>query len=132
MTTKDILKKICEAAYEPTASSPTLNAIKEIIAPYCEKTETDAMGNLVCTVFSEGEKHVVLSAHQDKIGMVVTGIDEKTGMLKIAAVGGVDIRALPACTVRVSGKKELIGCITSVPPHLSKGDRSKACPVDSL
>ncbi len=132
MTAKDILKKICEAAYEPTAGSPTLNAIKEIIAPYCEKTETDAMGNLICTVISEGEKHVVLSAHQDKIGMVVTGIDEKTGMLKIAAAGGVDIRALPACTVRVSGKKELIGCITSVPPHLSKGDRSKACPVDAL
>lgn len=132
MTTAEILKKICEAPYFAAADSPTLEAIRDIIAPYCEKTEIDAMGNLICTVFSEGEKHVVLSAHQDKIGMVVTGIDRDTGMLKIAASGGVDIRTLPAAFVRVIGKRELLGCITSVPPHLSKGDRRKACPMDSF
>lgn len=132
MTTKEILKKICEAPYYAGEGNPTGEAIREIIAPFCEKTETDAMGNLICTVFSEGEKHIVLSAHQDKIGMVVTGIDKDTGMLKIAPAGGVDIRTLPATTVRVTGSKELYGCVTSVPPHLARGDKNKACPMDSL
>lgn len=132
MQTKDILKKICEAPYEHTSDSKTIEAIKELITPYCEKTETDALGNLICHVTTKGKKSIVLSAHLDKIGLVVTDIDKATGMLKIAKAGGVDMRTLAATRVKVLGKKVLYGCITSTPPHLSKGDKNKTASVDSL
>lgn len=132
MTTKEILKKICEAPYEHTAESETHKVIEELISPYCEKIEKDALGNLICTVKSEGKNSVVLSAHLDKIGLVVTGIDKTTGMLKTAKAGGVDMRTLAATRVKVLGKKVLYGCITSTPPHLTTGDRNKTASIDSL
>ena len=125
MTTTDILKRICRSAYTPDRNCETADAIREIIAPYCEKTETDALGNLICTVKSEGKEHIALSAHMDKIGLVVTSIDKATGMLKFAKAGGTDMRTLTAARVRVIGEKVIEGCITSTPPHLMSGDRTK-------
>lgn len=132
MKTAEILKRICASPYEHTAHSDTHKTIEEIISPYCEKIESDALGNLICTVKSEGKKSVVLSAHLDKIGLVVTGIDKATGMLKIAKAGGVDMRTLAASRVKVLGKKLLYGCVTSTPPHLASGDRNKTPSPDSL
>ncbi|MBE6716707.1 MAG: M42 family metallopeptidase [Ruminococcaceae bacterium] len=132
MDTIDILKKICEAPYEHTFDSPTLKVIEEMMLPLSEKTETDALGNLICSVKSEGENHIVLSAHMDKIGMVITGIDEKTGMLRFGKSGGIDMRTLAAARVRVIGKKMVCGCVTSTPPHLSRGSRNTAPTADDL
>ena len=127
-----ILEKICTASYEPIKDSDTHKVISELISPYCEKIETDALGNLICTVTSEGERSIVLSAHLDKISLIVTDIDKATGMLKLARVGGVDMRTLTAQRVKVLGKRVIPGCITSTPPHLTTGDRSKTPDISTL
>ena len=132
METIEILTRLCEASYEAVPTSETHKAIIEIMEPLCEKITTDNLGNIICTVKSEGKKHVVLSAHADKIGMVVTGIDKATGMLKCAKSGGVDNRTLAASRVKVTGKKTLKGCVTSTPPHLTKGDRTAVPPIEEL
>lgn len=132
METKDILVRICSASYDASFSSETLSVIKEMISPYCENVYADNLGNLICEVTKEGSKHIVLSAHMDKIGMVVLGIDKATGMLKINKTGGIDMRTIAASRVKVIGKKEIFGCVTSTPPHLASGDRNKVTPIDSL
>ena len=132
MNTLDILRRLCEASYEAVPTSETHRAIIEIMAPLSEKITTDNLGNIICTVKSEGKKHVVLSAHADKIGMVVTGIDKATGMLKVAKSGGVDNRTLAASRVRVMGKETIKGCVTSTPPHLAKGNRTAVPAIEEL
>lgn len=132
METKDILIKICSAPYEHTFDSPTIEAIREMMTPLCEKIQTDALGNLICTLCEGEGEHIVLSAHMDKIGMVITGIDEKTGMLRFAKSGGIDMRTLAASRVRVTGKKVIYGCVTSTPPHLARGNRKAAPEVQDL
>lgn len=132
MNTEEMLKKISGSAYEATDESETIRSIREIISPYCEEITADALGNLICSVTKEGKKHIVLSAHMDKICLKITGIDKKTGLLSIAGAGGVDLRTLTAARVKVSGKKTVYGCITSTPPHLISGDRNKITPLDSL
>ncbi len=132
METKEILCSIAGASYNNTFDSETHNVIKEIMKEFADEIKTDALGNIICTINPDGEGNYVLSAHMDKIGMTVTGIDKKTGMLKIDRVGGVDIRILPASRVRVLGKEKLSGCITSTPPHLSKGDKTTAAPISGL
>ncbi|MBQ9945867.1 MAG: M20/M25/M40 family metallo-hydrolase [Clostridia bacterium] len=132
MNTADVLKKICESPYETASDSSAHRLITALMEPYCERIETDALGNIICTVKSEGEKTVALSAHMDKIGLTVTSVDKKTGMLSLAKTGGVDMRTLSACRVTVQGKKLLPGCITSTPPHLTTGDRKKVTPMDCL
>ena len=124
MNTKEILVKICESSYEAVAESETHKAIIEIMKPLCEEIYIAPLGDIVCTVKGEGESHVALSAHCDKIAMVVTSIDKATGMLKVAKSGGIDMRTFAASRVKVIGKKIISGCVTSTPPHLSKGDRT--------
>lgn len=132
MDTYKILKSICEASYQNAHESDTHTVIKNIMAELSDEIRSDALGNIICTVNKDGEGDTVFSAHMDKIAMLVTGIDKKTGMLKIDRSGSVDIRVLPASRVKVIGKRELMGCITSTPPHLTKGDRNTALPITEL
>lgn len=102
----------------------------------CELAEfanirTDALGNLIGEIDGTGP-HIMLDAHIDQIGMVVTAID-KSGFLRIDKCGGIDIRVLAATEVIVYGKKPLYGIIISTPPHLAKEeDAKKALDIEKL
>lgn len=87
--------------------------------------QIDALGNVRGEAEGEGPR-ILLDAHIDSIGMVVTAVGED-GFLKADKCGGVDIRVLPASEVNVWGKERLFGVITSVPPHLS-GDKDGQAP----
>ena len=132
MDTREILIKICESSYEAVDGSETHRAIIEAMKPICEEIFVDNLGSIICHINKEGSKHVVLSAHADKIALVVTAVDKSTGMLKCAKSGGIDMRTLAASRVKVIGKKIINGCVTSTPPHLTKGDRTAAPSVDDL
>lgn len=68
--------------------------IIEQIAPYCEY-EIDNLGNLIC--FKKGmmtpEKKLMISAHMDEVGMIITGVTED-GLFKFTTVGGIDQRVI--------------------------------------
>lgn len=84
------------------------------------------LGSVLCTVRAPGggEPHLLLDAHIDEIGMIVTYIGEK-GFLRVAPVGGIDRRLLLASAVTVhAAGGGLPGVICSIPPHLS-GDEDK-------
>lgn len=86
----------------------------------CEKTD-----NLTVIGFLKGDSDytLMLDAHIDQIGMVVTNIDEK-GFLTVKNAGGIDIRALPSRRVTVHGKEKVTAVFCSTPPHLSKGEQT--------
>ena len=67
------------------------------------------------------KRRVLLDAHIDQIGMVVTDIDEN-GFLHVTSVGGVDCRTLPGSPVTVFGTEVVTGIGCTLPPHLAKGD----------
>ena len=60
---------------------------------------------------------LLIDAHFDTIGMVVTG-HLSDGFLTIAPVGGLDLRVLQGAEVTVCGRREIYGIVTSTPPHL--------------
>ncbi|MDE6132404.1 MAG: M28 family peptidase, partial [Oscillospiraceae bacterium] len=68
-----------------------------------------------------GKPHVLIDAHIDRIGLVVTYITED-GFLKVSSCGGIDRRLLFAQQVTVLGKKPIAGIICSMPPHLEKDE----------
>lgn len=133
MDTKEILKKICAAPGVSGAEHTTAAVIAELVSEYTADIRSDALGNLRATVNPGGKKGVVLFAHMDKIGLVVTGADKESGFLRVFPAGGVDARTAAAQRVKVYGKKTLDGVIISTPPHLAKpGSDKKAVPVDEL
>ena len=46
--------------------------LAELAAPFVDEVKTDAMGNLICHKKGKG-KRVMLAAHMDAIGFMVTG-----------------------------------------------------------
>ncbi len=91
---------------------------------------TDKLGSVI------GEKegngiHFLLDAHLDRIGMVVTSVDDN-GFVRVSACGGIDKRVLQASEVIILGREPLFGVITSTPPHLSKSDTKEVKPLDEL
>lgn len=78
----------------------------------------------------ENKPHVLLDAHIDQIGMIVTYITDD-GFIKFDSVGGLDRRLLPAQEVTIHGTKDILGVIATLPPHL-KSNPKEVATVDEL
>lgn len=121
MDIKNTLFELAEMAgasgSESTVSDKALDMLKE----YCTKAEI-INGNVIGHFgdFSDSLPSLVLDAHIDQIGMIVTYITDD-GFIKVGNLGGIDRRLLPAQPVVIHGKKDIKGVICSVPPHLSDG-----------
>ncbi len=92
----------------------------------------DRMGNVVLEIGNQGsDRRILLDAHIDQVGLIVTSINEK-GFLKIAPCGGADRRTLPGQPVQVLGKETVTGVVCCLPPHLVDGGEDKVPSVDEM
>ena len=101
--------------------------IKEKALPYADSIKTDAMGNLI--VFKKGARRspkLMLSAHMDEIGLIVTKVTDE-GYLKISPVGGIDIRVVFGRKVYV-GPKEIPGVLGLKAIHLTTQEERTKIP----
>lgn len=81
-------------------------------------------GNVIGHFGKKGAKpHILIDAHIDQIGFVVTYITDD-GFLKISNCGGIDRRLLLAQQVTVLGKEPVSGIVCAIPPHLSTDESS--------
>lgn len=97
------------------------------------QTHTDSIGNLIVRAKTSqpGNFRVMLSAHMDEVGFMITGITDD-GKLKFSTVGGMDPRILPGQQVRV-GPKAIPGVIGYKSIHLQdKAERENAVKMKSL
>ena len=109
--------------------------IREQVTPYAEEIVEDAMGNLLVHVRGEKPeepgKKLLLAAHMDEVGVIITDITED-GYLKFDFVGGVDRRVVLGKKV-ILGDKGIHGIIGLKAIHLTEGEeRSKIPPLKSL
>lgn len=103
--------------------------LRDILLPYFDSYECDAAGNHVFVKKSAKNtgKKILLDAHFDEVGMVVSKIHDG-GFLSVAFVGGIDCGILPACEVKIYGEEILYGVVCSTPPHLQKQGDFKRLP----
>jgi putative aminopeptidase FrvX len=74
---------------------------------------------------------VMIEAHMDEIGLIVTGIED--GFIRFDEIGSIDARVLPSQNVLVHGRKTLQGVIGMRPPHVIPPDQRKsAIPLQEL
>lgn len=99
-----------------------IETAKEVAKSYLSKfakiTDTE---NYLLAEIGEGDTEIMLEAHLDEVGMIVTEITDD-GFLTVTNVGSIDTRFLPSMPVKIYGKEVIKGVFTSVPPHLKKGD----------
>ncbi len=121
MDIKNTVVRLSEAAGALGNESMAAELALDMLKKYCPDAEIKN-GNVIGKFgkFNESLLSLVLDAHIDQIGMIVTYITDE-GFLKIGNLGGIDRRLLPAQQVVIHGKRDIKGVICSVPPHLSSG-----------
>ena len=85
-----MFKTICKLvnAFGPSGCEKQVaEVIANMIKDRVDEIRSDAMGNLIAVKRGSGKK-IMLAAHMDEIGLIVTTIDEK-GFLRFGTVGGV-------------------------------------------
>jgi endoglucanase len=108
----------------------------EALAPFTSDIRIDKIGNLIARIEGDGagpRPSVLLAAHMDEIGLMVTKI-ERGGFLRMTNIGGVDPRTQVAQEVYVHTRfGDYLGIIGSKPPHLTtQEERGKAAPLTDL
>lgn len=112
---------------------PVRDWIAEYLRPFADEIRTDVLGNVIAVkrCGKPGAKLVLMDAHMDEIGFIVTGVQD--GFLSFGMLGGVDQRMLPAREVRVLTEPPVFGVIDTLPPHvLTAEDQKKAVDADKL
>lgn len=102
-----------------------INEIKD----YADSWEIDPLGNLI--VFKKGKStpknKVMLDAHTDEVGMMITSINSD-GTLEFERVGGIDKRVMLGRAVCV-GKDKINGVIGVKPIHQVSADERMDMPT---
>lgn len=129
----ELLKELCRLNGVSGAEDPVRNFIQTQAQPYADSLRSDALGNLI--VFKRGKKStenkLLLAAHMDEVGVIVTRITEQ-GFLKFDFVGGVDRRVAIGKPV-VLGENEIPGLIGLKAIHLvSREEEEKVPKTDAL
>jgi len=82
------LLALLTGTYGPSGNEEQIRkVIEKEIKDYVDEIHTDTLGNLIAVKKGSGKK-IMLAAHMDQIGLIVTNIDEN-GFLRFANIGGV-------------------------------------------
>ena len=127
-----VLEELCLLVGVSGGEEKVADAIIRMVKDYADDIQRTPLGDVI--VFKKGEKtapkKLMICAHMDEVGMVVTDIDEK-GYLRFTNVGGVDSNVLLGKTVYVN--ETVRGVIGGKPVHLMSGEeREKAVPIHEL
>tara|TARA_B100001057_G_scaffold375295_1_gene380075 strand:+ start:339 stop:1382 length:1044 start_codon:yes stop_codon:yes gene_type:complete len=125
MINTKLLAKLCEVAGAPGHENRVRKIVLEEIDSYVDDISVDNMGNVIAVKKGKESKRVMIGAHMDEIGFIVTHIDDK-GFVYFHTLGGFDPKTLTAQRVIIHGKKDVIGVMGSKPIHLmNAADRQK-------
>ena len=115
--TKEILLELLQMKCPSGNEEQVTDLFVRTISPFVDEITTDANGNSIAHRKGNGKK-VVLMAHADEVGLLISYIDNN-GFLYFKEVGGIDTNLLLGQRVAISGKKGIVtGIIGKKPIHL--------------
>lgn len=129
----ELLHRLLNTA-APSGYETEIQAIfSKEMAGFVDAVETDALGNVIATQKGKnGSPKVMLSAHCDEIGFLVSNIDDN-GYLYLQAIGGIDTELLPGRKVGIHSEKGLVsGIIGKKAIHLTRGEEKKKLEMADL
>lgn len=131
----DLLKRICETPGVPGYEKRIRSLILDEVQPYVSYVWVDNIGNVFALkkgARNQHEKKVMVAAHMDEIGFIVTHIDDQ-GFLRFQPLGGFDPKTLTAQRVIVHGKQDVIGVMGTKPIHvMSPEERNKPAKMEEF
>lgn len=105
----------------------------QLLQPLVDEVYTTRLGSVVGVrrCGRDGAKKLLLDAHVDEIGIIVTG--EEDGFLRFRTLGGVDPRMLCDREITLLTTPTTFGVVACLPPHVQTAeDMNKSTPVSEL
>ena len=133
MDLRDALKQLCSVGAPSGFERPAAEAALRLLRPYMDEVTVDRLGNVIGVkrCGKPQAKKLLLDAHLDEIGLIVTGIQD--GFLRFRAIGGVDPRMLPDRELTVLTAPPRFGVVACLPPHIqAASDQDNATPIAEL
>ena len=125
-----LLKQICETPGAPGFEKRIRDLVVELVSPLVDEVRTDNLGSVVAVKKSKknpDSQKIMVAAHMDEIGFIVTHIDDK-GFVRFHTLGGFDPKTLTAQRVIIHGEKDLVGVMGSKPIHVMTADEKNKLP----
>lgn len=128
----NLLQELCETPGIPGREERLRAIVRRELQPIVDEIRVDALGNLIAVKKHPGAPKLMIAAHMDEIGFVVSYIDKDKGWLRLTGLGGHDPRNMVAQRVTVCAAS---GDLTGVlypglkPPHIQTEEDRKRQPV---
>ncbi len=133
MDTYDFLEKLTKTPGISGFEHDIAALLSEKLSEFCSEVRIDRAKNVTGIIRSgkSSAKKIMLEAHLDRIGLIVSETDEN-GFVRFSALGGIDERTLPATEVLILGADTVYGVIGAKPPHLLSKTDSKTITLDDM
>ena len=115
----DLLKQLISLPGLSAYEGPARTAIETAWRPLVDELSVSRLGSLHGLRRGRGPEprpRLLLAAHMDAIGLMVTGIQD--GLLRFTEIGGIDPRILPGQLVTVHGRRDLPAVVVQPPERL--------------
>lgn len=133
MDIRKTLDTLCSMAGPSGFERDVAEKAADLLRPFVNEANVDRFGNVVGVRLcgKPGAPRLLLDAHLDEIGLMVTGIEE--GFLRFRTIGGVDPRMLPDRELTIMTQPPIFGVVACLPPHvIKKEDMKKSIPISEL
>lgn len=128
-----LLPQLCGVSAPSGFEGAAAELAKKLLEPYMDEVYINTLGSVVGVrrCGKPSPKKLLLDAHLDEIGLIVTGHED--GFLRFAPLGGVDPRMLPNRELIIMTDPPRVGIIACLPPHVqSSGDYDNSIAIKDL
>ena len=134
METVTLLKSLSDAFGSSGFETEVCETLQRIIEPFVDELRIDTLGNLIATRRGTGDVTLMLDAHMDEIGFLISFIEDD-GFLRFTQTSGWDPRIVPAqaVTIQTDRGTKVKGYVGMAPPHILRPeDRDKPYNLEDL
>lgn len=119
MSLVERLEKYCLTVATSGREDPMAALMRDDFGAYSHQVEVDSLGNVMAhfPASSPSEHTVMVFAHTDQLGMVVTKIEDD-GFIRVVRLGGLPERVLPGSVVSIQASQgDAVAGVMGTPPH---------------
>ena len=132
MSLDERLEKYCLTMATSGREEPMIQLMKDDLGEFTQNITVDSFGNVMARfdAASPTEDTLMVFAHTDQLGMIVTKIED-SGFIRVVRLGGVPERVLPGSVVKIiaHGGDIVTGVMGTPPHHLTPEDMKYRVPT---
>ena len=129
-----LLKELCDTPGVPGCEEHISHIVQRELKKFADEIVIDPMGNTLFKINGSGGPKILVDAHMDEVGFIISHIEE-SGPIRVVPLGGIDPKLIYGQRLTVWGKSPIEVTVGAIPPHIRKdGDSAPEiddCIIDS-